>query len=95
MDEESTQLAVTQRLRTLAVYAALSRGRHSVHVLLHSGETVRAERVLAVDSAESKLCVSGLQTSWGVFPRAVLRLGDVVSIHIDEPEALEEGELPD
>ncbi|CCD31374.1 SMN complex subunit Gem7 [Schizosaccharomyces pombe] len=82
--------AYIQRMRTLKFYQKMASARIPITVYLHDQREVKAE-FGAIDSSESKLAVSNLQTDWGVINRAVIRTGDVVGIEYNLVQ--EEGEL--
>jgi hypothetical protein len=79
----SNSLAAIQRQRTLRLYQTLFRKPYRVTVHLVSGQTLTADRLIAVDSSESKFVFQGLETQWGKSSRPVtIRGGDIARIQV-------------
>lgn len=76
-------IAATQRQRTFRIYQTLFQQPLPVTVHLVSGEIVRADQLIAVDSSESKFVFKGVETQWGKSNRPVtIRGGDIASIKV-------------
>lgn len=85
MNEQEQYAAAIQRQRTLLFYKACTQGRIEIsRVNLRDGSRVEAKEVVAVDSSESKLVLSGLQTDWGTSARPVtIRGSDIATVEFN------------
>lgn len=76
-------IAVCQRKRTFKIYQTLIENSFPVTIYLVSGQTLKADQLIAVDSSESKFVFKGLQTLWGKSNRPVaIRGGDIGRIEL-------------
>jgi hypothetical protein len=84
-DKQEQYIAATQRQRTLLFYKACIQSLLTLdRVVLRDGTQLTAEKLIAVDSSESKLVLKGLRTDWGRAAIPVtIRGSDLVAIEVN------------
>jgi hypothetical protein len=77
---EEQKLAAGQRQRTFLLYRSLASQETNSRIVLRNGQTIRAGKLIAVDSSESKFVFDRLTTDWGEFSSPVTVRGSDLAV---------------